>query len=153
MHFFRIHEQHNVAKDRINNLTAIICIEKMHWKLGQENYGVILHIRKVSLNAVKKKSSFLNILWVHINATKVIPKKLLVKSSENGFILVPAFYLIMCLMKAPKNFENIAILKIWELVSFGGGKTHFGKLALKWCIFWHEKKIFYLILCRSFWSN
>jgi hypothetical protein len=49
---------------------------------------------------------------VHINATKVIPKKLLVKSSENGFILVPAFYLIMCLMKAPKNFEKIAILKI-----------------------------------------
>ena len=82
------------------------------------------------------------ILWVHINATKVIPKKLLVKSSENGFILVPAFYLIMCLMKAPKNFEKIAILKIWELVSLGGGKTHFGKLALKWCIFRHEEIFF-----------
>ena len=82
------------------------------------------------------------ILWVHINATKVIPKKLLVKSSENGFILVPAFYLIMCLMKAPKNSEKIAILKIWELVSLGGGKTHFGKLALKWCIFRHEENFF-----------
>ena len=40
------------------NLTAIICIEKMHWKLGQENYGVILLIRKVSLNAVKRQFSF-----------------------------------------------------------------------------------------------
>ena len=42
------------------NLTAIICIEKMHWKLGQENYGVILPLRKVSLNAVKRQFSFLN---------------------------------------------------------------------------------------------
>ena len=74
--------------------------------------------------------------------TTVITKKLLVKSSENGFIPVPAFYLIMCLMKAPKNFEKIAILKIWELVSLGGGKTHFGKLALKWCIFRHEEFFF-----------
>ena len=87
-------------------------------------------------------STVSRILWVHINATKAIPKKLLVKSSENGFILVPAFYLIMCLMKAPKNFEKIAILKIWELVSLGGGKTHFGKLALKWCIFRHEEIFF-----------
>ena len=87
---------------------------------------------------VEIKSS---ILWVHINATNAIPKKLLVKSSENGFIPVPAFYLIMC-MKAPKNFEKIAILKIWELVSLGGGKTHFGKLALKWCSFSHEERLF-----------
>ena len=63
--------------------------------------------------------------------TTVITKKLLVKSSENGFILVLAFYLTMCLMKAPKNFEKIAILKICELVSLRGRKTHFGKLALK----------------------
>ena len=39
-------------------------------------------------------------------------KKILVKSSENDFIFVPAFYLVMCLMKAPKNFEKITILKI-----------------------------------------
>ena len=29
---------------------------------------------------------------------------LLMKSSKNNFIFLPAFYLIMCLMKAPKNF-------------------------------------------------
>ena len=32
---------------------------------------------------------------------------------------------------APKNLEKIALLKIRELVSLGGGKTQFGKLALK----------------------
>ena len=53
------------------------------------------------------------------------------KRSENNFIFLPAFYLIMCLMKAQKNFEKIAILKIWELVSFWGVKIHFGKLPLK----------------------
>ena len=100
------------------------------------------HQRLSKTNCVWFRGNSHPILWVHINATKVIPKKLLVKSSENGFILVPAFYLIMCLMKAPKNFEKIAILKIWELVSLGGGKTHFGKLALKWCIFRHEEIFF-----------
>ena len=34
----------------------------------------------------------------------------------------------MCLMKSPKNFEKIAILKIWQLVSFWGVKTHFGEI-------------------------
>ncbi len=33
----------------------------------------------------------------------------------------------------------MAILKIWDLISLEGVKTHFGKLALKWCIFRHEK--------------
>ena len=36
---------------------------------------------------------------------------------------LPAFYLIMC-----------------------GGKTHFSKLALKWCIFRHEQKYIMLLL-------
>jgi hypothetical protein len=35
-----------------------------------------------------------------------------VKSSENNVISLPVFYLIMRLMKAPKNFEEIAILEI-----------------------------------------
>ena len=46
----------------------------------------------------------------------------------------------MLLMKLPKNFEKIAISKMWELVSFWGVKTHFGNLPLKWCIFRYEKK-------------
>jgi hypothetical protein len=49
---------------------------------------------------------------------KVISKNLLVKSSENNLIFSAAFYLIMCLMKTPKSFEKIVILKIRELVSF-----------------------------------
>ena len=48
----------------------------------------------------------------------------------------------MWVMKASKNFWKITILKIWELISLRGLKTHFGKLALKRCIFRHEKKCF-----------
>ena len=36
----------------------------------------------------------------------------LMKSSKIDFIFLLAFYLIMWLMKSPKNFEKIAILKI-----------------------------------------
>jgi hypothetical protein len=50
--------------------------------------------------------------------TKVYSKNLLIKSSENNFIFLPAFYLIMWLMKAKNNFEKIAILKTRELISF-----------------------------------
>ena len=64
------------------------------------------------------------------------------KSSESNFIFLPVFYLIMWVMKASKNFGKTTILKIWELISSGGLKTHFGKLALKWCIFRHEKRCF-----------
>ena len=73
--------------------------------------------------------------------TKVSSKNLFMKNYKNNFIFLPVFYLIMCFMKAPKNFGKIAILKIWELISLGDVKTHFGKLALKWCIFRHETKI------------
>ena len=68
-------------------------------------------------------------------------RNLLMKSSKDNFIFLLVFHLIMCLMNAAKNFGKIAILKIWELISLGGVKTHFGKLALKWCIFRHEIKI------------
>ena len=46
------------------------------------------------------------------------------------FISLPAFYLIKWLMKSPKNFEKITILKIWWLVFFRGVKTHFGEIPL-----------------------
>ena len=74
--------------------------------------------------------------------TKVFSKILLMKSSGSNFIFLPVFYLIMWVMKALKNFGKLTILKIWELICLGGLKTHFGKLALKWCIFRHEKKCF-----------
>ena len=66
-------------------------------------------------------------------------KKILNKNSENYFIFLPAFYLNMWVMKASKNWGKTAFLKIWELISLGSVKTDFGKLALKWCIFWNEK--------------
>ena len=43
------------------------------------------------------------------------------------WFFLPAFYLLLCLMKSLKNFEKIAILKIWQLVSFWGVKMHFGE--------------------------
>ena len=60
---------------------------------------------------------------------------------RKNFIFLPVFYLIMCFMKAQKNFGKITILKIWELFFLGDVKTHFGKLAMKWCIFRHDKKM------------
>ena len=50
-------------------------------------------------------------------------------------------YMIMWVMKVSKLFGKIAILKTWELISLGGVKTYFGKVALKWCIFSNEKNI------------
>ena len=44
--------------------------------------------------------------------TKVYSKNLLMKSSGSNFIFLPVFYLIMWVMKAPKNFGKITILKI-----------------------------------------
>ena len=48
------------------------------------------------------------IVCSHSKVTKVNSKISLMKSSENDFIFSPAFYLIMCPMKAQKIFfENI----------------------------------------------
>ena len=62
--------------------------------------------------------------------------------SEKFRKLLYFFTCIMYLMKAHKNFGKLTILKIWELVSLGSVKTRFGKLAIKWCIFRHDKKKF-----------
>ena len=77
--------------------------------------------------------------------TKVNSKISLMKSSENDFIFSPAFYLIMCPMKAQKIFLKIFIFKTVELVSFWCVKTHFGKLPMKWCIFRHNKIWLYVV--------
>ena len=49
--------------------------------------------------------------WADEKVTKLYSKKLLVKSLEI-ISLLPVFYLIMWVMKSPKSFEKIAILKI-----------------------------------------
>ena len=69
-------------------------------------------------------------LCFETKSTKLYSKMLLVKSSENGFVFLPVFYLIMWLMKVSKSFGKLAILKIWELISLGSVKTHFGKLMM-----------------------
>ena len=59
--------------------------------------------------------------------------------SEKFRKLLYFFTCIMYLMKAHKNFGKLTILKIWKLISLGGLKTHFGKLALEWCM---KKNVF-----------
>ena len=81
-----------------------------------------------------------------MKSTKLFSKILLVKSSVNNFIFLPAFYLIMCLMEALNNFEKIAILKTQKPVSFFGAKTHFGKLALKWRIKKEDCNQYYVVV-------
>ena len=62
-------------------------------------------------------------------------KNLLMKSSEIVLIFLPAFYLIIWLMKSLKNFEKISFLKIWQTIFFWGAKIYFGKFLLKRSIF------------------
>ena len=77
-------------------------------------------------------------LCFETKSTKLYLKMLSVKSSDNKLFFLNVFYLIRWLMKVSKKFGKIDILKIWELISLGGVKNHFGKLALKWCICRHE---------------
>ena len=63
---------------------------------------------------------------------------------RNQLKFLSVFYHIMCLMKAFRSFGKIAILKIWELVSYCGVKTHFGKLPLEMMHFQPWKKMFNL---------
>ena len=81
--------------------------------------------------------------------TKVYSKILLMKSSGSNFIFLPVFYLIMWVMKSSKNFGKIVILKIWELISLGGAKTHFGKLVVMHFQAW-KQNILTLILSLLF---
>ena len=69
------------------------------------------------------------------------------------FISLLAFYLIIWLMKSPKNFEKTSILKIWWLVFFRDGKTHFGEIPLKSYIFRHDKNWFSPILPHNIYFS
>jgi hypothetical protein len=55
---------------------------------------------------------------------------LLVKSSENNFISLPAFYLSIWCMIASKHFEKNSYFVNMRADSLGSVKTHFGKLAI-----------------------
>ena len=80
-------------------------------------------------------------------------KNVIVEKFRKQFNFLPVFALIMCFMKAPKNFVKIAILKIWELVSLEGVKTHFGKLALNPNIYSGFKPEIHFIFQFQFWNH
>ena len=67
---------------------------------------------------IPKSLLYYAIVCSYSKVTKVYSKISSLKSSENDFILLPASYLIMCLMKALKIFLKIVIFKIRKLVSF-----------------------------------
>ena len=56
--------------------------------------------------------------WILKKQTKICSGILIEKMSVFFFVLLSAFTLIMRIMTSPKNFEKIAILKIWWLVFF-----------------------------------
>ena len=85
--------------------------------------------------------------------TKLNQVYFLIKSSEIILIFLPRFYLIISLMTSPKNFVKLPILKTWNLVFFGGIKTYFGIIPLKWCFFKHEEINVWTKICHSFWPN
>ena len=98
--------------------------------------NVILHTTQINMCiTVNNWMPIMYRLLFEMNQTKIISIFSLMKSSKKFFIFLPAFYLIMCLMKSPKNFEKTVISKVWQLVSFWGAKTHFGEISLKKCIF------------------
>ena len=71
-------------------------------------------------------------------------------------------------MRSQKNFEKMANLKIWQLISIWCSKTDFGKTSLKWWIFRYKKncslpvwlsnslcpniKCSLYSICMTFWS-
>ena len=61
-------------------------------------------IAKLAHSKKLKFSKKSHIVCSYLKVTKVYSKILLMKSSKNDFIFLPAFYLVMCLMKDPNNF-------------------------------------------------
>ena len=117
-------------------------IVKNWWRWGIENGDVDMTVIDCWQQQLDQISDFPPLLTkdlLEMKRTKVYSKNLLMKTI---LFFLPVFYLIKCLMKALKNFGKIAIFKIWELVSLVGAKTHFGKIALKWCISGMKKNAF-----------
>ena len=58
------------------------------------------------------QSGALRLLFQYSYSDKSFYENFMNKKFNKNFIFLPVFYLTMCLMKAPKNFEKIPILKI-----------------------------------------
>ena len=91
------------------------------------------------LKSIKKGKTVNQIFFRQCTLIKTGHLKRRQKYIKNFISEKIAFYPIIWHMNPPKNIEKIVILKVWQLVSFWGVKTNFGKLALKWGIFKHEK--------------
>ena len=106
----------SLERDRLGTATSH---DGFHEKLTQQGRRKELRKKKKSAQwgHFIALSLFSNIDPCTKNMTQVNWKFLLMKSSKKYSIFLPAFYPIMLLMTSPKNFEKIAILKIWQLFS------------------------------------
>ena len=109
-----------------------VCQKQFTWsklELSRKWLFALVSNLRVLYYSGKKSSKLKNGAWlynIYIFFNKVCPIEnntnlnsnfCLIKSSKIDFIFLPAFYLIMWLMVSPKNFEKMAILKIWRLFS------------------------------------
>ena len=106
-------------------------------KIGTIPMDLAVHGHKTEASGVCMQSPIWNLLMYSLIQYKSYNSKL---KNFDGVqfrkyvISLPAFYLIIWLMKLPKNFEKTSILKIWQLDFFCGIKTGFG-----------EKQAYYVI--------
>ena len=94
------------------NNQAIVAINIYHCVWCARGDSSKLEIKSFRANLVNIFKGLIAILCLTSKETKVFSKNLLVKSSGNNFIFLPAFYLIKWLMTSPFFFLNIAILNI-----------------------------------------
>ena len=88
--------------------------------------GKIFYAKIVPLGLFDRHSCYMSTKVCPIeNNTNLNSIFYVTKSSKISFIFLPAFHLIIWLIASPKNFEKIANLKVWQLISLWCSKTHF----------------------------
>ena len=112
------------------------------WNWEPFTNSFLIYDSSLKLKLTQLIANFISKVCTLKNNTNLNPIFCLLKSSKIDSIFSTAFHLIIWVIASTKNFEKIAILKIWQLDFFRGFKTYFGVLPLKWCIFRHERKYF-----------
>ena len=104
------------------NIANIVCkveIKKKYWKCPSEtDQDATDQMTLPTLLLITKILILLPAFYLIMWLMKSPKSFPKIVISKIDFISIPAFYLIMWLMAPPKNFEKIAILKKWQLVFF-----------------------------------
>ena len=97
-----------MAQGELDGLTNF-SITNLVTNVEQSTTDITLHYDSVFVSS--KSDNLLHKVCTLENNTNFNSIFCLIKSSKIVFDFLPAFYLIMWLMKSPNNFEKIAILK------------------------------------------